>query len=142
MFSARCHVCVRNKHDGFCFAKAFGTYWVLQNPEKAFCEGFFVLTLFGTLSFSVLCPSLSFQDPWFGFEQEYYLIDPKTKWPLGWPAGRYPDKDTDAWHNNCMTWQNLAKRPTWYRLGQGVEFANPATSKFMSCLNKYNIYVT
>jgi hypothetical protein len=83
----------------------------------------FVLTLFGTLSFSVLCPSLSFQDPWFGFEQEYYLIDPKTKWPLGWPAGRYPDKDTDAWHNNCITWQNLAKRPTWYRLGQGVEFA-------------------
>lgn len=34
------------------------------------------------------------EDPWFGFEQEYYLIDPKTKWPLGWPAGRYPDKDT------------------------------------------------
>eukprot|EP00434_Breviolum_minutum_P027703 symbB.v1.2.024504.t1/scaffold2326.1/size131277/8 len=34
------------------------------------------------------------EDPWFGFEQEYYLIDPKSKWPLGWPAGKYPDKDT------------------------------------------------
>eukprot|EP00913_Durusdinium_trenchii_P025162 g23621.t1 len=34
------------------------------------------------------------EDPWFGFEQEYYLLDPKTKWPLGWPAGKYPDKET------------------------------------------------
>ncbi|EIE21472.1 glutamine synthetase [Coccomyxa subellipsoidea C-169] len=24
------------------------------------------------------------QDPWFGIEQEYYILDPATKWPLGW----------------------------------------------------------
>ena len=87
---------------------------------------FLVLPSFGTLSF---------QDPWFGFEQEYYLIDPKTKWPLGWPKGKYPDKDTDAWQN---------ARRTWHRLGQGsVEHANsPETSDFMPFLNIYNIYVT
>eukprot|EP00440_Ansanella_granifera_P006899 gb/GFBE01007475.1/.p1 GENE.gb/GFBE01007475.1/~~gb/GFBE01007475.1/.p1 ORF type:complete len:390 (+),score=60.06 gb/GFBE01007475.1/:1-1170(+) len=34
------------------------------------------------------------EDPWFGFEQEYYLLDRNTDWPLGWPAGQYPDKDT------------------------------------------------
>eukprot|EP00931_Biecheleriopsis_adriatica_P106671 TRINITY_DN81072_c0_g1_i1.p1 TRINITY_DN81072_c0_g1~~TRINITY_DN81072_c0_g1_i1.p1 ORF type:complete len:391 (-),score=63.16 TRINITY_DN81072_c0_g1_i1:42-1214(-) len=34
------------------------------------------------------------EDPWFGFEQEYYLLDRETDWPLGWPAGEYPDKDT------------------------------------------------
>jgi len=33
------------------------------------------------------------EDPWFGFEQEYYLLNAYTEWPLGWPAGKYPDKD-------------------------------------------------
>lgn len=31
------------------------------------------------------------EDPWFGFEQEYYLLDAQTSWPLGWPARGYPD---------------------------------------------------
>eukprot|EP00933_Yihiella_yeosuensis_P047714 TRINITY_DN43628_c0_g1_i1.p1 TRINITY_DN43628_c0_g1~~TRINITY_DN43628_c0_g1_i1.p1 ORF type:complete len:271 (+),score=46.52 TRINITY_DN43628_c0_g1_i1:52-813(+) len=34
------------------------------------------------------------EDPWFGFEQEYYLLDAQTDWPLSWPVGRCPDKDT------------------------------------------------
>lgn len=34
------------------------------------------------------------EDPWFGFEQEYYLLDTTTNWPLGWPHGKYPDKET------------------------------------------------
>ncbi|MCB0666882.1 MAG: glutamine synthetase beta-grasp domain-containing protein [Saprospiraceae bacterium] len=29
-------------------------------------------------------------DFWFGFEQEYFLIDPETKLPLGFPPGGYP----------------------------------------------------
>ena len=29
-------------------------------------------------------------DFWFGFEQEYFLMDPETKLPLGFPAGGYP----------------------------------------------------
>ncbi|MAH86794.1 MAG: glutamine synthetase [Balneola sp.] len=29
-------------------------------------------------------------DFWFGFEQEYFLIDPETNLPLGFPAGGYP----------------------------------------------------
>ena len=37
------------------------------------------------------------EDPWFGFEQEYYLLDTTTNWPLGWPRGKYPDKDTVTW---------------------------------------------
>ena len=29
-------------------------------------------------------------DFWFGFEQEYFLMDPETKLPIGFPAGGYP----------------------------------------------------
>lgn len=28
--------------------------------------------------------------PWFGIEQEYTLLQPNVKWPLGWPVGAYP----------------------------------------------------
>jgi len=30
------------------------------------------------------------EDYWFGFEQEYFLIDPETGLPLGFPEGGYP----------------------------------------------------
>jgi hypothetical protein len=25
-------------------------------------------------------------EPWFGIEQEYYIMDQDTKWPVGWAA--------------------------------------------------------
>ena len=31
------------------------------------------------------------KDFWFGFEQEYFLWDPETNKPLGFPAAGYPD---------------------------------------------------
>jgi glutamine synthetase len=30
-------------------------------------------------------------EPWFGLEQEFTMLDPKSRWPFGFPAHGYPD---------------------------------------------------
>ncbi|KAM7251131.1 hypothetical protein ACFE04_023014 [Oxalis oulophora] len=35
-------------------------------------------------------PDVAAEEPWFGIEQEYTLLQKNIKWPLGWPVGGYP----------------------------------------------------
>nr|CAD1825283.1 unnamed protein product [Ananas comosus var. bracteatus] len=35
-------------------------------------------------------PDVTAEEPWYGIEQEYTLLQKEVKWPLGWPVGGYP----------------------------------------------------
>lgn len=35
-------------------------------------------------------PDVAAEEPWYGIEQEYTLLDAVSRWPLGWPPGGYP----------------------------------------------------
>ncbi|CAN1255118.1 Glutamine synthetase cytosolic isozyme, partial [Linum perenne] len=35
-------------------------------------------------------PDVSVEEPWYGIEQEYTLMQKEINWPLGWPLGGFP----------------------------------------------------
>ncbi|CAH9133559.1 unnamed protein product [Cuscuta epithymum] len=35
-------------------------------------------------------PDVLKEEPWYGIEQEYTLLQKNVNWPLGWPAGGFP----------------------------------------------------
>lgn len=65
-------------------------------PDPAIANGYLVMTEVlnadGTPHASNGRATIDDQDDdfWFGFEQEYFLMDRETKLPLGFPAGGYP----------------------------------------------------
>jgi glutamine synthetase len=35
-------------------------------------------------------PEVASEEPWYGIEQEYTLLQKDINWPLGWPVGGFP----------------------------------------------------
>lgn len=35
-------------------------------------------------------PQVANEEPWYGIEQEYTLLQKEVKWPVGWPVGGFP----------------------------------------------------
>nr|QKY15333.1 glutamine synthetase (glnA) [Polytomella parva] len=59
------------------------------------------------------------EEPWFGIEQEYTLLNASTKWPLGWPRGGFP----------------AAQGPYYCSAGAGVAIARDvAEVHYRACL--------
>jgi glutamine synthetase len=47
--------------------------------------------------------------PWFGIEQEYFMMNPNTKWPLGFPPNGYP-KPQGNYYCSVGTLNNFGRK--------------------------------
>lgn len=62
------------------------TYWMSEKSNYLICIAA-TNHRHSCMNTLAKCPN---EDPWFGLEQEYTMLDPVTHRPLGWPAQGYP----------------------------------------------------
>jgi glutamine synthetase len=101
-FSGRLEDCPEWSFDGSSTQQAEGSSSdcllkpVFVCPDPAIRNGYLVMTEVlnadGTPHISNGRATIDDEDDdfWFGFEQEYFLMNPETKLPIGFPAGGYP----------------------------------------------------
>ncbi|CAL5442496.1 unnamed protein product [Camellia sinensis] len=78
-------------------------------------------------------PDVVAEEPWYGIEQEYTLLQKEVKWPIGWPVGGYPGPQ--SWLNVMNLFSMRPVGPYYCGIGADKAFGRDIVdAHYKACL--------